>query len=782
MTERCQTKFTEKFENQNYVIYVGILVASLAVLYVYRFHFATIAVSYVLGCVACYYGLNSNVLDSLVNKIKCHSVVSNVEDEAEKSGETGCATCGLNSCPRHDSAASSEPWVGLHIHKQLDEAIEQFYNAILEQFIGSWYKRLSERWLFTDELRLQLRRASARLLRRALKVNYSRFLTERLIPCALRHYTLYAEAGAEPEAGAGAGRVAIHAAASSRAAELKYLRSVTDAIMPYLLNDDELHNAVFHVLVREIFAGWVLLSLTDLLADPYIINALIILATGDETMAQLKTTPDYRVEFLSTLARQSGSSHEERARLLHVDLELLVGEPRHLYAFMQHVKSTSQLQLLQFYKDIKLFQTKLLDPNLKPSEQEQATLFREAAELLARRGNTSVIHNGDLKRLQTCPEIFTAANEVQAMLENVLLPRFLHSEEYYKILIGSRIPTGYQKQNKRAAAVRARGPPRAPSSGLVLEHCGNEDADDGALLACLEHLADELDDDLVTYKVVLTSIDIRMQAPPRTGTVRVFTLCVYCVERGAEPRAWTVERSEHDFHLLRSKLLEFHGERLLQDLQLPSRRDNSPLETLRYKYEDFLQRALEAPLLQSSALLRLFLSCPDFALAAAAAALNGPDIGNMVTAVTHRLRKEKGQHLESFLRNYLLSADLERYQALKQGAGVEEAQEVSEDVNKRPRRRDIRESVFGNNFDVEPSGEIIDGSYQDKVKGFTQCLMYLLIKVVHARGWVAHVVGGAVAAVRRAVDDAFERWLTNTLARSLCERRLAHLIRLGHGE
>ncbi|XP_063363584.1 sorting nexin-14-like [Cydia amplana] len=363
MTERCQTKFTEKFENQNYVIYVGILVASLAVLYVYRFHFATIAVSYVLGCVACYYGLNSNVLDSLVNKIKCHSVLSNIEDEAEKSGETGCATCDSDSCARHDSAPSSEPWVGLQIHKQLDEAIEQFYNAILEQFIGAWYKRLSERWLFTDELRLQLRRASARLLRRVLKVNYSRFLTERLIPCALRHYTLYADAGA--------GR-APHPAACTRAAELKYLRSVTDAIMPYLLNDDELHSAVFHLLVREIFAGWVLLSLTDLLADPYIINALIILATGDETMAQLKTTPDYRVEFLSTLARQSGSTHEERAHLLHVDLELLVGEPRHLYAFMQHVKSTSQLQLLQFYKDI----------NIGSTHEDRARLLHVDLELL----------------------------------------------------------------------------------------------------------------------------------------------------------------------------------------------------------------------------------------------------------------------------------------------------------------------------------------------------------------------------------------------------------------
>lgn len=52
---------------------------------------------------------------------------------------------------------------------------------------------------------------------------------------------------------------------------------------------------MFRVLVREVFAGWVLLSLTDVLADPYILNALILLATSDETMAELPTTPNYKV-------------------------------------------------------------------------------------------------------------------------------------------------------------------------------------------------------------------------------------------------------------------------------------------------------------------------------------------------------------------------------------------------------------------------------------------------------------------------------------------------------
>lgn len=37
MTERCQTKFTEKFDNYNYIIYLGILCTSVAVLLFYRY-------------------------------------------------------------------------------------------------------------------------------------------------------------------------------------------------------------------------------------------------------------------------------------------------------------------------------------------------------------------------------------------------------------------------------------------------------------------------------------------------------------------------------------------------------------------------------------------------------------------------------------------------------------------------------------------------------------------------------------------------------------------------
>lgn len=103
----------------------------------------------------------------------------------------------------------------------------------------------------------------------------------------------------------------------------------------------------------------------------------------------------------------------------------------------------------------------------------------------------------------------------------------------------------------------------------------------------------------------------------------------------------------------------------LHSLNINSR-DNSPLETLRYKYEDFLQRLLQKRILQTSELLRIFLTEDgDFSIVVQASTLNaGSDLVNIYQSMTHKLRKEKGQHLESFLRNLLVSSDMDRYQAL----------------------------------------------------------------------------------------------------------------------
>uniref|UniRef100_A0A2A4K195 PXA domain-containing protein n=1 Tax=Heliothis virescens TaxID=7102 RepID=A0A2A4K195_HELVI len=827
MSERCQTKLTEKFDNKNYIIYFGILCTAIAVLYFYRFHFGTIAFSYVLGCLACYYGLNSNILHDYIDKLKCHFAGETYKDVQEVPVR-GCDTCGSKNCNRHDSSVSTEPWVGLQIHKQLDQAIEDFYNTILDQFINSWYGKVTLQPFFVDELRYQLRYASACLLQRAVKINYARFITSRLVPCALRHYSVCAARGAALDS-----KLALHPAAANRNAELKYLRCITNAIMPYLLKNNELNNSVFRVLIREIFAGWVLLSLTDVLADPYILNTLIVLATGDETMAQLPTTPNYKVEFLETFVRQTESMYSQRCKLLRVELDAVISDQELLYAFMQYMKTASHLHLLQFYNDIKSFQTKILNPDLNSSEEESlhraakamyTTYLRDGVPLpifglLAEELEQLLKQEHSINKFQTSRALYQAARQSHAVLEKLWLPKFLHSEEFYKLLIGSRIPTGYQKQMVKKPhdkllntalklGHRLKGALRPQAvDGQVLDCYTNCDESEGDgvdnmdILKYLDNLAIEESlrgQDLSTYKVVLTNVENKLQVPPRRGMVRVFTLAVHCAggPGGAGAALWSVLRSEHDFHLLRSKLHEFHGDRLLLDLPLPSRRDNSPLETLRYKYEDFIQRLLQKSLLQTSELLRIFLTEDgDFSMVVQASTLNATstDLGNIYQSVAHRLRKEKGQHLESFLRNLLVSSDIERYQAFspflprKQGTrDVEEAQEMSEDVadaaaTRTPRTRNIHATVFQNNFDVEPNVAVVGGEYQDCVVGFSQCAMYLLLKVIRIRSLFAQVAGTIISLTKQLLDSAFNCVLNRTLENLLSERRLAHLIRLGHG-
>ncbi|XP_045766526.1 uncharacterized protein LOC123868162 [Maniola jurtina] len=727
---------------------------------------------------------------------------------------TGCDTCGSKGCDRHDPEIFAEPWAGLQIHKQLDQAIEDFYNTILEQFINTWYSKITLQPFFVDELRHQLRFASASLLRRALKINYASFICSRLVPCALRHYSVWSAGG----------RPSIHVAASNRTAELRYLRCVTEALLPYLLRSVECQNAVFRVLIREIFAGWVLLSLTDVLADPYILNTLIVLATGDETMAALPSTPNYKVEFLENFVRQTESVYGARAKLLRIDLELLLNNQDHFYALLHHLKTTTtDIYLLQFYKDIKSFQTRILNPEL--TSEEKASLHQEARELFSRYMSSEIprvalpdallaeleelLEAGPegVTRLQTSRALYQAARQSHSALEKIMLPKFLHSEEFYKLYIGPRIPIGYQKQmtkrpqdklNMLKLGIKLKNVLKPQViDGQILESLSVELEDGDSLdnvdiLKYIDSLAsdDSLDQDLSTYKVVLTNVETRLQPPPRRGSVRVFTLTVHRVREGLPPTLFSLERSEHDFHLLRSKLLEFHGDTLLVDLPLPSRRDNSPLETLRYKYEDFLQRLIQINLLQTSELLHLFLTVDgDFSMLVQASTLNASasDLGNIYQSVAHKLRKEKGQHLESFLRNFLISSDKERYQALKQGTtrDIDEAQEVNvEDLEmvKRPHNaRNIHASIFRNNFDVEPAVVARDMEYQDTIVGFSQCTMYLLSKVIKGRSVLTGLVGNFVGMSRRMLDDVFNALLNRCLYNLLNERRLAHLIRLGHG-
>lgn len=73
------------------------------------------------------------------------------------------------------------------------------------------------------------------------------------------------------------------------------------------------------------------------------------------------------------------------------------------------------------------------------------------------------------------------------------------------------------------------------------------------------------------------------------------------------------------------------------------------------KYEDFLKRLLQKPSLRGSDLLHTFLTAEDDFTVVISTSTQIQDIGNIYQSVAHKLRKEKGQHLDSFMSTFLLS-------------------------------------------------------------------------------------------------------------------------------
>jgi hypothetical protein len=85
-------------------------------------------------------------------------------------------------------------------------------------------------------------------------------------------------------------------------------------------------------------------------------------------------------------------------------------------------------------------------------------------------------------------------------------------------------------------------------------------------------------------------------------------------------------------------------------------RAGSSLEVRMNKYEEFLTKLLQKPSLRGSDLLFSFLTAEeDFTVLIATSAQTAQDFGNIYQSVAHKLRKEKGQHLDSFMGTFLLS-------------------------------------------------------------------------------------------------------------------------------
>ncbi|CAG5101242.1 Similar to snx14: Sorting nexin-14 (Danio rerio) [Cotesia congregata] len=621
-------------------------------------------VSFVLFNIGRFWG--EEILERIIILLKLDKKFSSNKFNSNKT----CKVCRGDNCKRHKPSVNNSH---VKIPKDLDSALQNLLEKVLQTYVCTWYSDFSSNEAFLQQLRLTTTIAIRNIISRLLNTQVSELIFNNLIPIALQHaqdWRVMSECakkkGGKPEDYARdyLGH-RIHPAAYSRDEELSYLRGLVSGLLPYLLPSTYI-STNNKVLLREILANWVLLPAIDALADPDNINFLVKLGTSYEVLLPGEidsvNVPVLQTWITPVIAIETSNDP------LKPSLDQVLNDPQLLYLFMQHIKETGPMTE-EIEENLYLDAQNIYSTYLDPTGSEYIHLPWHITQ-----GLQQILEGGPSKiqELRTSRPLYQAHQEAHALLEAICLPSFHHSYELYKLLCGSPIANLTSKSSSQTSLSGAsgvgqklsyqlgkiRGALRASTvDGATFEtpdvfHAEEVDCaprtyqDDSAL-----YIDKASDRDLTTWRVTVPHVDGNGSHP----------LYMIEIHSSADNKPWSVLRRDQDFHTLRSRLLEFHGDREMNDSPLPTRKNQYvSLAANRQRYEDFLQKLLAKPTLRSSELLYIFLTVPNFK-----PYFNNystPDIGVLYQNVAHKLRKEKGQNLDKFMNVFLASTVVETEQ------------------------------------------------------------------------------------------------------------------------
>lgn len=349
----------------------------------------------------------------------------------------------------------------------------QFFSRILNTFIDSWYGNITTDEHFIHSVRQHLREALSRLVLRVQSVNIARVLTERLLPVCFAHFELVRSMAQETTVGDASTeerlshefqarlQQTVHPAVRNRQTERDYLRDLAAFLVPRLCPNaarrQTLGSRCFQSLLRELFAQWALLPLMDVLADPNLINLLVLEATTRSGKVLGPLSCEGRVEFLKRFVRlqprkvnvvrapadeQQSSSGGSRCD----ELRDLLSDQTQLYAFMQYLKREGAVDVLRFYLDVNALNADLLDPKVTTDPIKLSALQQLSERLLATYQTMQSTPNATASEGTEAPSetadgvrtLAEAHEAVCATLANHWRTGFRATAEYYRVVYGER--------------------------------------------------------------------------------------------------------------------------------------------------------------------------------------------------------------------------------------------------------------------------------------------------------------------------------------------------------
>ncbi|XP_031833287.1 sorting nexin-14 [Nomia melanderi] len=717
-----------------------------------------------------------------------------------------CSVCNSSGCKRHKLFPHSTK---VKIPKDFDYALEQLLEDVLQKYVCAWYSDFSTNEAFVQQLRLATSTATKNITVRLLRTDVANVVFSRLIPLILQHSQDWKVLCSNSEKLQDTVHFRdsiikyfgceIHPAAYSRETELNYLRGLVTACLPHLLPAAHV-STNNKVILREILSNWILLPAIDAIADPENINTLVMLLThrGTTVSNQVDTLNVQMLQCWMTNSVMPNFTYNH----LKPSLDEILNDSRLLYMFIQHVKETGPMNLLQFCLDIDDLSKRMLNPELSADAENSlytdiqamysTYLDPEGPEYLhlpeeISRGICQVLEKSSKKieELRTSRPFYQAHQEAHALLESTCLPSFHHSYQLYALLCGRPTISRVKQSSRSSVSGTANVTTKIGNHFPKIEGILRASTIDGMPFQDI-YQGEEIDYPLRSYSEIkctdntfhrdLTTWRVSI---PHTESGDNQPLYMISVHNVAEGKSWTVLRRDQDFYALRTRLTEFHGDKELSDSPLPSRKNPHPSCTLnRQRYEEFLEKLLSKPVLRSSELLYNFLTMPN--LKPYFTNYSTPDIGILYQNVAYKLRKEKGQNLDKFMTTFLASTNIKNGYT---DIGVELSNESNVPKTEKKGHRDLLMGTFGNNLNLDVNLQktlVFPSAKRSHIKGTCFSIADAVEKLLNVPSIITRAVWMFAFSTRTKVDPFVNILLYNTLAKILSSGRAAAVVNLLH--
>uniref|UniRef100_A0A8C8BRM1 Sorting nexin-14 n=1 Tax=Otus sunia TaxID=257818 RepID=A0A8C8BRM1_9STRI len=729
-----------------------------------------------------------------------------------------------------------QPWLDLKVPSKVDASLSEVLELVLENFIYPWYRNITDDESSVDELRGTLRFFASVLVRRIHKVDIPTVVTKKMLKAAMKHIEVIAKARQRVKNAEFLQQAALeeygpelHVALRSRRDELHYLRKLTELLFPYILPPKSTECRSLALLIREILPGSVFLPSMDFLADPDTVNHLLLIFIDDSPPEKATEPTSSLVPFLQKFAEP----RNKKPSVLKLELKEIRDQQDLLFRFMNFLKQEGAVHVLQFCLTVEEFNDRILRPEL--TDTEKMSLHEEVQKIYKTycldesidkiRFDPFIVEEiqriaegpyMDVVKLQTMRCLFEAYEHVLSLLENVFTPMFCHSDEYFRHLLrGAESPTRNSKFNRSSLSLDDFRTTQKRGESFGISRIGNKikgvfksSAMEGAMLP--NYNLNEGEDDFIEEGVMVMEDDSPEEAVSTPNTPRNLAawkisipyvdffddpslerrdrkerIPVFCidVERndrravGHEPEHWSVYRRYLEFYVLESKLTEFHG--TFPDAQLPSKRIIGPknyefLKSKREEFQEYLQKLLQHPELSNSQLLADFLSPNGGETQFLDKMLPDVNLGKIIKSVPGKLMKEKGQHLEPFIMNFINSCESPKPKPSRPELTI--LSPTSENNKK------LFNDLFKNNANRSENTERRQNQNyfmeMMTVEGVYDYLMYVGRVVFRIPDWLHHLLMGGRILFKNTLELYTDYYLHYKLEQLFQEHRLVSLITL----